>query len=201
MNGDCYAASRMFDLTFSINSGVICRIPCTFACSAAFWSTSASVAPRTTWLQPLDGSTFAHSTILAISFLSGRSFERSFEQYVTFSARRCTSDKNWESRIERFVTSRRIPPAAAGEGRSIVDIQGRIEDPPGCETLGVAMHGPSPSIFCQLPKTHAERRLPEDDADDEQEITFAAESSSIRTNSQQTPGEERGCTCRRESLR
>src|SRR5215471_1537727 len=63
------------------------------------------------------------------------------------------------------------------------------------------MHGPSPSRFCRLPKTRVERPLPEDDADDEEEITFAAESSPIRTNSQQTLGEERGCTCRRESSR
>ena len=100
-----------------------------------------------------------------------------------------------------FVTSLRIPPAAAGEGGSIVDIQGRIEDPRGCGTSGVAMHEPFPSRFCRLPKTRVERPLPEDDADDEEEITFVAESSPIRTNSQQTPGEERGCTCRRESWR
>src|SRR5215813_11467715 len=63
------------------------------------------------------------------------------------------------------------------------------------------MHGPSPSRFCRLSKTRVERPLPEDDADDEGETIFAAESSPIRTNSQQTPGEERGCTCRRESWR
>src|SRR5206468_683674 len=63
---ECYAASRMFILTFSFISGVICRIPCCFACSSAFCIRSASLVPRITCWQPLDGSTFAHSTILAM---------------------------------------------------------------------------------------------------------------------------------------
>src|SRR5881296_2640795 len=47
-----------------MSSGVACRIPCSFACSMAFFRTSSSVFPRTTCVHPEDGSTEAHSMTL-----------------------------------------------------------------------------------------------------------------------------------------
>src|SRR5262249_13444750 len=59
-----YFSSRFCASTSAMSSGVICRIPCCFACSAAFFITSSSVFPRTTCVHPEEGSTFAHSRIL-----------------------------------------------------------------------------------------------------------------------------------------
>src|ERR1051325_6718677 len=42
-------------------------MPCSLACSAAFCMTSSVVSPRITCLQPLDGSTFAHSKTFAMA--------------------------------------------------------------------------------------------------------------------------------------
>jgi hypothetical protein len=58
-------SSRMLALTLAISSGVTSRIPCCLACSPAFLTTSSTDSPRTTCLQPLEGSTFAHSRIFA----------------------------------------------------------------------------------------------------------------------------------------
>src|SRR4029079_8270570 len=61
--------SRIAACTLALSSGVTSRIPCCFACSAAFFSTSSSVVPLITCVHPDDGSTLAHSTILPMVVL------------------------------------------------------------------------------------------------------------------------------------
>src|SRR5438552_10434652 len=62
-----YFSSLIAAFTFAMRSGVTSRIPCCFACSMAFFKTSCSSFPRTTWLHPDDGSTFAHSMIFGMT--------------------------------------------------------------------------------------------------------------------------------------
>src|SRR5207249_1116257 len=62
-----YFSSLIAAFTFAMRSGVASRIPCCFACSMAFFKTSCSSFPRTTWLHPDDGSTFAHSMIFGMT--------------------------------------------------------------------------------------------------------------------------------------
>jgi hypothetical protein len=49
---DNYFSSRIAAFNFALSSGVTSRIPCCLACSAAFFSTSSSVFPRTTCVHP-----------------------------------------------------------------------------------------------------------------------------------------------------
>src|SRR3972149_1996525 len=57
----------MFALIISMISGVTSTMPCSLACSSAFFSSSSSVSPRTTCWQPLAGFTLLQSMILPIS--------------------------------------------------------------------------------------------------------------------------------------
>ena len=98
-------SSRIAALTLALSSGVTSRIPCCFACSAAFFSTSSSVVPLMTCVHPDDGSTLAHSTIFPMIAPPCSARTCSYPTAVN-TLNECTNEKEILRTLEERVNGR-----------------------------------------------------------------------------------------------
>ena len=101
-----YFSSRIAALTFALSSGVTSRIPCCFACSAAFFSTSSSVVPLMTCVHPDDGSTLAHSTIFPMIAPPCSARTCSYPTAVKILLNECANEREILRTLEERVNGR-----------------------------------------------------------------------------------------------